>query len=297
MFQVRSLDGVLPPPVRDPHVLVGVDGSERSVRAALWAAREAQARRLPLVLATGADDDAAPATGLNPGFSEAFFEDLHQRSVTGLDEAAAAVSAAFPKLRVERVFGWSRPSRLLCFLSRTAVMTVVGSTGARLLSRVLVGSTAMEVVGHAHSPVAVVRGEAGSGRTRGPVVVGVDGSELSAGALRTAFELAGRYRAELVAVHAGADPSHEAVVARSIDVLREEFPEVTVTTVLSTNGPSEALVHQCSDARVVVVGSRGRGEIAGGFLGSVSRHLIYHAPCPVLVNRPDHSETIAAHAR
>ena len=41
---------------------------------------------------------------------------------------------------------------------------------------------------------------------------------------------------------------------------------------------------------VIVVGSHGSGFVKRVFLGSVSQHLLHHAPCPVLVVRAtDHS--------
>lgn len=40
-------------------------------------------------------------------------------------------------------------------------------------------------------------------------------------------------------------------------------------------------------ATVLVVGSRGHGAIKRAFLGSVSDHLVRHAPCPVLVVRDE----------
>jgi len=45
----------------------------------------------------------------------------------------------------------------------------------------------------------------------------------------------------------------------------------------------EALVLQSADADLVVVGSHGRSGIKAALLGSVSRHVIDRAACPVVV--------------
>jgi nucleotide-binding universal stress UspA family protein len=41
---------------------------------------------------------------------------------------------------------------------------------------------------------------------------------------------------------------------------------------------------------VIVVGSHGRGAIERILLGSVSEQIVRHAPCPVLVVRPEPEE-------
>ena len=47
-----------------------------------------------------------------------------------------------------------------------------------------------------------------------------------------------------------------------------------------------ALVAACTPADLLVVGSRGRGPLGGLVLGSVSQACLAHAPCPVVVVRP-----------
>jgi nucleotide-binding universal stress UspA family protein len=41
------------------------------------------------------------------------------------------------------------------------------------------------------------------------------------------------------------------------------------------------------DVTVIVMGTRGRGGLQRAVLGSVSDHVVRHAPCPVVVARPD----------
>lgn len=60
-------------------------------------------------------------------------------------------------------------------------------------------------------------------------------------------------------------------------------PEVQVH-VLHDNVAS-GLVHMSGDADMIVAGSRGLGAIGSAIMGSVSRSLLHHAHCPVVVVR------------
>jgi nucleotide-binding universal stress UspA family protein len=50
--------------------------------------------------------------------------------------------------------------------------------------------------------------------------------------------------------------------------------------------PADAICRLASEvsARAIVVGSRGNGGLKRAVLGSVSDHLVRHAPCPVIVS-------------
>ena len=64
-----------------------------------------------------------------------------------------------------------------------------------------------------------------------------------------------------------------------------------VTVLVWTGDPGESIVSvaEAEAADLIVVGTHGRGPIGRLFLGSVSDHVVRHAPCPVLVARPETS--------
>ena len=133
------------------------------------------------------------------------------------------------------------------------------------------------------------------------IVVGIDGSEASADALRWAANQARLSAGEVQAVITWQTPSSygfyvdytdddatadarktlEKVVA---DVLGEP-PSVPVNLRVVKGQPADVLTEATRSADLLVVGSRGRGAFAGMLLGSVSQHCVQHASCPVLVFR------------
>ncbi|MFZ2174009.1 MAG: universal stress protein [Rhodococcus sp. (in: high G+C Gram-positive bacteria)] len=49
--------------------------------------------------------------------------------------------------------------------------------------------------------------------------------------------------------------------------------------------PARLLADRATDAQLVVVGDRGHGRLVGAVLDSVSRHLLHHSPCPIMIHR------------
>jgi nucleotide-binding universal stress UspA family protein len=129
------------------------------------------------------------------------------------------------------------------------------------------------------------------------IVVGVDGSDRGRSALARAAVEAAAHGATLEAVHAwnfldqpgpdfdphyGEERARERIEAYVKDVLGEQ-PRVPVTLHLVNDHPAPALLEAARGAFTVVVGARGLGGFKGLVLGSVSRHIIAHAPCPALI--------------
>jgi nucleotide-binding universal stress UspA family protein len=178
---------------------------------------------------------------------------------------------------------------------------VVGDRGRGRISSVLAGSVAVAAAANAACPVVVVRGEERDATL--PVVVGIDGTPVSEAAIAFAFDAASSRRAPLLAVHtwvaALGDPSlaplidwealateEEEVLAERLAGWAEKYPDVAVQRMVAQGGAAHALLDLTERAQLVVVGSRGHGELAGFVLGSVSNALVHAATCPVAVVRP-----------
>jgi nucleotide-binding universal stress UspA family protein len=134
------------------------------------------------------------------------------------------------------------------------------------------------------------------------VVVGIDGSDPSLEALRWAIRYAERTGAVVEALHAWWIPTTygapvetvpgesfaetaERALRGSLDEVLEGRTDVQVEPVAEMGYPPKVLVEHSKSADLLVVGSRGRGGLAGTLLGSVSLHCVSHAACPVVVIR------------
>lgn len=139
-----------------------------------------------------------------------------------------------------------------------------------------------------------------------PIVIGTDGSDFSAAALRRGLWLAHELEAPALIVRAWTissaprpstwEPGYvppaedfeaavrERLVAETEDILNE-YPEVDATLLTPHGAAVPELLKACANARILVVGSRGQGGFRGLLLGSVTDQLVEHAPCDVLVVR------------
>jgi len=285
-------------------VVVGIDGSEAALDAVRWGAAEAERWREPLRLVTAfgllADGVSARQTS-----QQRYRDALLHRARRHLAEAAAVAAQHDRHIEVEQELLVGHPVFVLGAESRHARLVVIGDHGQSRIDDFLVGSVAVGLAVHAHCPVVVVRqGQDRPDAAAQPVVVGVDGSATGDDTLAFAFEAAETRHVPLVAVHAWSDRLMDLVVrppvelaafaATERDLLVErlagwtlKYPDVAVTTVVTGGGAARALIEQASRAQLLVVGSRGRGELSGLLLGSVGHAVLHRAACPVAVVRPD----------
>lgn len=137
----------------------------------------------------------------------------------------------------------------------------------------------------------------------GPILVGVDGSPSSLVALRWSIAEGRRSHSPVVALmawsmHPIPHPSlHDSTLTRHEvpdvrfarlldDIVREAVAEIggPLPVTRAVPGPTaEVLVEVADDARMLVLGSHGRGRVSTALVGSIVEFCVHNATCPVVV--------------
>lgn len=281
----------------DGPIIVGVDGSQSSIVAVEVAARVARMRGVSLRVLHAYTQIVVHPPLVVPT------EELRHAAEQLVTEAAARARVVEPELEVTAEVKPGEPLTVLGAESHRADLVVVGSRGRSAFTGLLLGSTSMQLAAHARCPVMVTRDRR---EPTGPVVLGVDGSAAGEPAVDFAFAEAALRRATLLAVHAWTpwnteaplpdDPAmayaarpgalaaqEERLLAEVLSGGSEKYPDVKVEQRPVRGDTREALIEASTGARLVVVGTRGRGGFTGLLLGSVSQAVLHHAHCSVVV--------------
>ena len=280
-------------------LVVGIDGSESSLRAADWAADEARLREVPLRLVYASlwhrYEGSAPAGGTARAEG--------QMPADIVEAAAERVRRRTPDVELETrvlpddaIDGLLREGGQACAL-------VTGSRGRGGITGLLLGSVSLAVAAGAHSPVVVVRGdESGLDGTHGRIVLGIGDADVDSAAVRFAFDEARLRGCELDVVRAWRCPSHETadhpVLAGDPDRYHEErasavleealhaavidHPEVKVRRETVEGPAHKILLARSAVADLLVIGARRHGR-TGMRLSRVAHTTLRHASCPVAV--------------
>jgi nucleotide-binding universal stress UspA family protein len=283
-------------------VVAGFDGSAPAHVAVRFAANEAVLRGCDLFLY-----HAFSWPLIYPPLLAASEPQPHGPRVamlTLLTQTARDVERDHPGLSVHTRIIDGSPGGVLVTASQEAGLLVVGHRGLGGFTGLLAGSVGMQAAGHAGCPVMVVRGEGGPAGA--PIVLGVDGSAGARAAADAAFAQAHRRHVELLVVHhqapsisraeaevvAAGHGLHAPTVdefAESVQGIAERYGDVQWQgTVVHGDSAATALMAaaDAAGAGLLVVGSRGVGGFRAMVMGSTSRTLVEHAPCPVMVIPP-----------
>lgn len=278
--------------------IVGVDGSECSRHAALWAAQNVAGRAEMLHLETAWSVPVASAMApMGASFAAASCDELERSAQTIVEDVAHAIE---PGLDVPVTTGIRHggAAQVLLDVSDDGSLLVIGSRGRGGFTRLVVGSTSAQCATHSAIPVAVVPDAAPLRRVRS-MVAAFDGSPNSAAALRWAIDFADASTSiECVSVW---DTSPIAVGADQFffpdasDLARQRFEhlvaqtaaerrrDVEIRPVFLEGAPRTMLADRATEADLLVMGTRGHGAIGSALLGSVSTWLLHHVPRPMVV--------------
>ena len=274
---------------RTTRVVVAYDGSTPSRTALVEGAARARRLDVPVVLVCAVEvADAVPM--------QAFADTAR----AALDTAAERCREELGVSAVSTVVSFGSPTGAVLEVARPGDLVIVGTHGHKPVARVLLGSSSSSLVTHARVPVLVARSS--GTEDDAPVVVGVDGSPSSTAAVEAAAAEADSTGSVLRAVAAvppvvdaagftsGPDAAEieeaHAYVAEATAGLHERYPDLVIERVVSQTHAVEALARAARQARLVVVGSRGRGTLRSVLLGSVSREVVQRGACSVLVVHP-----------
>lgn len=276
--------------------VVGIDGSDAAVDALRWA----------VVHAAGRDVEI---TALGAFHVPAIMALLAAKRGFGVDELGLGATAGHDvDVAIETTKGdvhggvqvWplvveGPPPHVLVDATVDADLLVIGRTGAGELRHHQLGSVSRYCATHAQAPVAVVP-VGGALDPISEIVVGFDGSDHAADALRWALRFAGNAAQVRVVAAIEVAPwvdeelsrdrfgdeidAEEQRITRSLDAID---PDRRAERSIVLKGPRQALAEAHPGADMIVVGTRGHGVIAAGLLGSVSTWLLHDAAVPVVV--------------
>ncbi|MCZ0208411.1 universal stress protein [Streptomyces achromogenes] len=280
-------------------ITAGVDGTEESLAALDWAAREAVRRGLPLRV--------VHAWRYAEALAAADRDTQHGWVTQGVENAVRSVMERHPGLAVTTDLVEGGAADALAEAAAGADMLVLGSRGHGRVVGFLLGSVGRQVIAEAVRPVVLVRaGDEPAAEAAGrDVVVGQQGGpEDSAAALRFAFETAAARGAGVRAVRAwtlppvfayspgslqlldeagGLEPYEKQALADAVRPWRERFPQVPVTEHVEMGSAGQVLLSAADRAQLMVVGRRAHRTAVGARIGSVAQGVLHHAGCPVAV--------------
>ncbi|MFC4505258.1 MULTISPECIES: universal stress protein [Streptomyces] len=281
-------------------IVVGVDGSEPSLRAADWAADEAALRGLPLRLVY--------ASLWERYEGESLAQDLGEPSeqVTAEDIVRTAAQRARlrrPDVAVSTDVLPEEPEYALVREGRDAAALVLGSRGRSGFVEMLLGSVGLTVAAHAECPVIVLRGSHDNRVrpvARGRVVVGIGEKATDSAALRFAVQEAKLRHTTLDTVRAWRCPAHETTdhpllageparlheqhATEVLDKALNDAPAAVDLRRRTVEGPARRVLLDAShEADPVVVGARRNPGHPGLQLGRVAHTVLHHSACAVAV--------------
>lgn len=216
-------------------VVVGIDGSDTAIEAALWAIDEAVSRSVPLRLVC--------VTKAKHPSAEDYYADIHHAE-DSLRAAQAAVDATGKSVKVETAVLTGLPGVSLVEESYDAALVCIGSVGIGRYARSILGSTATEVAEKAHCPVAIIRpSDTGADHSVNWIAVADTGSRDTGAVLEAAMDEGALRQAPVLVV------GKHGSVERDVEALRSVirgFASIRSGTAPISRGSSRTMTSACN---------------------------------------------------
>lgn len=267
-------------------VLVGVDGSDQSATALIWAADDAAGRDAALLVVYVVDTAFLGMwSSLRPVRQE-----LRRVLQPIVDRAVEDAVAYRPGLSVRGRLLFGPTARTMLILARGCELTVVGRSGRGALGRLWLGTLPQRLIAWSTTPVAVVgstavpaphgRPAAGTVRT---VVVGVPSDAQPARLLDAAAGLAARRGAGLQLVQAIDLHARSSPLADLIPALTSRYPQLRCGSTVQVGGAGQVLADACRPGDLLVLGRHQRAALEPPRLGRTVTSALDRVDCDVLV--------------
>jgi nucleotide-binding universal stress UspA family protein len=281
-------------------VVVGVDGSEESLRAVEWAALEAKRHSSPLRIVSA--PSLVPRMHAYNASPAAIANALRGIAARALDAAIIRSEEVTQGLSITTGLLSGPPALAVAESGAKASILVVGARGAGGFAAMVLGSVSRYAATRAPCPVVVVREE--SMAVHREIAVGIRDPQDTNQTLAFAFEEAALRHADLVAVHTWfpsalhlsaeatelrpTDPDRIAAEAASslaaaLKGWREKYPGVPVRHDVIRGHPARVLASYSARADLVVLGRHGHPADASPGIGSIQHAVLDHAHGPVAV--------------
>lgn len=247
-------------------ILVGVDGSQAAIAAALWGVDEAVGRAVPLRLIS-----VMTLTHASP---DEYDRDL-SHSESSLRTAQSAVEASHKPVKIETEISRGPAGPVLVEASRDAEMVCVGSVGIGRIARSMLGSTATELAEKAHCPVAVIRTDV----DQPPpdinwIVVRMTDTPDNEAVVKSAAREAKLRNAPVLLLDG----------KRRVHEWAQRYPEVRVYPINTEAAIAGFLSANDERVQLAVIGGAEAGQLAR-LVGPSGHPLFSHPDCSVLVVR------------
>ena len=260
-------------------IIVGIDGSQAAITAALWGTDEAISRGVPLLL-------VSVIKPTHPS-SDDYARDL-EHAETSLRKAQSAVEATGKAVKIETDIPRGPAGAVLVEASRDAEMICVGSIGMGRYARSILGSAATELAEQAHCAVAVLRKQSDTPPSdiNWIVVRMTDAPDNDAVVEYAAWEARLR-RAPMLAL--GGRPEEltevpDGVFERRVQDWRRRHPQVRVYPITTRAAIAGFLSDNDERVQLAVIGGAEAAQLAR-LVGPHGHPLFHHAECSVLIVR------------